>query len=1061
MLRSFNILLATVLLLYWTLTLLCPIFTLGPRETELESDRPCSNVCPSLNFVKAAFFLREYSAVGFDNKGRVWYNGKVRFSCRRFSRIGFTALCYLLLLSGDVELNPGPIASPLKLKFAQLNARSAVGTTLVDTPSLIQAYIIDHNIDLLALSETWLRPDSLPSTINSLLPDGYTFMHVPRPEGRGGGVAFIYRSVFEFRKIDLNTIAGCEIIGAKLIMGSSSCIFVNFYRPPSSSAASFCDNLLSFLEHLGTCPSDIFLTGDFNFHVDTPDSTTRQFLDILDSFDLLQYINFPTHRGGHTLDLFIGRSLSRYTVSKFEPTFLSFTDHLAVSCDIDIPVFPRPVQTEKKVRLFKGFVVSDFTTDLLNSGINYIIDLDLDLYVNAFMSTIHSLLDKHAPWKTVKCSLKTNQPFYTRELREQKRLRSRLESIWRRNKTEENFLSYRNQVKHFSVLLRDAKRKYYRSLINKYHTNSHKLWSMLNNVVGNCSVRVLPTSLSDSSLAKSFSDYFTGKISRLMAALDQKCTSPIPADLPMKTPPPLLDFEMASENEVRQIITHMSDSTCTLDVIPTKRLKDCLEGFIKPITVLINKCFSDGKFPKCFKKAVVVPLLKKHNLPKEDLSSYRPVSHLNFISKIIEKLVHVRLLKHINSYSGFPLHQSAYRMFHSTETTLLKVQNDLLLAMEQKKITALALLDLSAAFDTVDHTILAERLKTYFGLGGKALSLMQSYLSGRTQSVEIGDYLSPPVNLTTGVPQGSILGPLLFSLYMAPLEEKLKVEGVQFHFYADDTQIYLSFPAAECSQSLRYFADVLAQVHKWFTNNRLTLNADKTEFMFIGTRQQRDKLDPATMTLTFDDSDIRPVDSVRNLGFYFDSDLNTTTHVTRTCQTSFFYIRNFRRIRTYIDINCAKLLANAFVLSRLDYCNSLLYGANQGLLRKLQIVQNSLARVVMSSCKCYDHITPVLRQLHWLPVKQRILYKTALLTFKILKSKQPAYLHSFLQPAPLSNRRSSNKNLLIVPFIKSERGRRAFSFAAPTIWNSLPQGLRDCDSEYTFRKKLKTFYFPT
>ena len=163
--------------------------------------------------------------------------------------------------------------------------------------------------------------------------------------------------------------------------------------------------------------------------------------------------------------------------------------------------------------------------------------------------------------------------------------------------------------------------------------------------------------------------------------------------VPPVPPPEFNIFRQTSEEEVRQTILSMSDATCDLDVMPTKRLKDCVSAFIGPVTVLVNKCFDEGKFPKAFKHALVVPLLKKFSLPKEELSSYRPVSHLNFISKIIEKIMQKRILTHISSFSGFAVCQSAYRVFHSTETALLKVQNDLLMAMEEQKISALTLLD--------------------------------------------------------------------------------------------------------------------------------------------------------------------------------------------------------------------------------------------------------------------------------------------------------------------------------------------------------------------------------
>ena len=172
--------------------------------------------------------------------------------------------------------------------------------------------------------------------------------------------------------------------------------------------------------------------------------------------------------------------------------------------------------------------------------------------------------------------------------------------------------------------------------------------------------------------------------------------------------------------------------------------------------------------------------------------------------------------------------------------------------------------------------------------------------------------------------------------------------------------------------------------------------------------------------------------------------VNCLLHVTRVCQTFFLHIRQLLQIRDYLDLNFAKTLANALVVSRLDYCNSLLFGLPNTTLHRLQLVQNSLARAVVLSTKRRDHITPVLRQLHWLPVVKRIDFKIAMTTFNVLTNKQPAYLAELLVPVKHSARRSSNKNLLVAPLIKSANGRRSFTYAAPTVWNSLPQHISDC-----------------
>jgi len=502
-----------------------------------------------------------------------------------------------------------------------------------------------------------------------------------------------------------------------------------------------------------------------------------------------------------------------------------------------------------------------------------------------------------------------------------------------------------------------------------------------------------------------------------------------------------------------------SNASCTLDLIPTLLLKSCLDSLLLPITNIINLALSEGIFPQSFKSATVRPHLKKYNLSQDDLSSYRPISNLNFISKVLERIIHTRINNHLQTFHSICPFQSAYRKFHSTETALLRIHNDLLLASNQQKVSALVLLDLSAAFDTIDHQILITRLSSTFGFSGSALALLSSYLTDRSQYVSVGNHSSNPTPLTTGVPQGSVLGPLLFSLYTTPIGYILANSPLSFHLYADDTQLYISFSAADSAANLTTLSSYLDKIHSWFTSNRLTVNPSKTEFLLIGTHQQRSKI--INSSLSFRGISIPPSLHARNLGVEFDPELSFSSHISNVCRSSFHQIRLLRQIRPSLDVNSTKLLANALVSTKLDYCNSLFYNLPDTTLNRLQLVQNSLARVVIPSIRRCHHITPTLIKLHWLPVKQRINFKIAILTYKTLQNRQPSYLFNLIHPySPSRSLRSSSLNLLEVPHIKSAIGRRSFSYAAPTIWNSLPLPLRNTNSLSSFRSQLKTFLFP-
>ena len=410
---------------------------------------------------------------------------------------------------------------------------------------------------------------------------------------------------------------------------------------------------------------------------------------------------------------------------------------------------------------------------------------------------------------------------------------------------------------------------------------------------------------------------------------------------------------------------------------PTFLVLDYLDILITPITSLINASLEQGKCPNFFKQAHVTPILKKSSINKEIFKNYSSVSNLNFISKILEKVVAVQLQSHLDEAGFMTAFQSAYRKHHSTESALLNIHNDILLNVAKGSVTALTLLDLSAAFDTIDHTILLDRLNVYCGISELALGWFKSYLSGRTHSVKVGSTLSHPAALQYGVPQGSVLGPVLFSLYTNPLSSIIHSHSsINHHFYADDTQLYITLSPTNFSHSIQKLKNCLNDIQNFMFANKLKLNPEKTEFNHIGSKNKRKQLLPH-FPINILGNQVSPAQSVRNL----DSNFSFSDHVSQVIKSTRVHARDLYRIRPLLDLNTSVLLANALVTSRLDYCNSLFLSLTDFELRRLQLVQNSLCRVVTRSSK-YSHITPQLKKLHWLPVKYRIQFKIGLITYK-------------------------------------------------------------------------------
>ena len=519
----------------------------------------------------------------------------------------------------------------------------------------------------------------------------------------------------------------------------------------------------------------------------------------------------------------------------------------------------------------------------------------------------------------------------------------------------------------------------------------------------------------------------------------------------------LSNLPSVTHDEVQRILNSMPQKSSPMDFVPTSLLKSCADIFVPIICRLANLSFAEGHFPRIFKTAQVTPLIKKPGMDPDAPSSYRPISNLNTVSKILEKLFATRLKLHIKTSPNSNLFQSAYKQFHSTETALMKILNDIYGNFDTQRVSILVALDLSAAFDTLDHSTLLRRLNHTFGVCGSALNWIATYLTDRSQYIRIDKHSSDMFKCPHGVPQGSVLGPLLFGLYFAPISNIMIAHGVSFHQYADDTQLYIGASPSNVQAIGDIVNDCTKAVQSWLLQNGLCLNPDKSEAILVGTSSQLKKVEQESVTVA--DCVIPFKSTIKNLGVIIDSNLSFDQHIDATCRSAQFHIRALRHIRGLLSTEVAKCVAASIVGSRLDYCNGLLFGATSKNLRKLQLVQNTAARVVVMGRK-RDHVGPVLKDLHWLPVKERITLKLATTVFKTLSCSEPSYLLELMEDyKPSRSLRSSQKQLLNIPRRRTKIASRAFSVAAPSVWNSIEIEIRQSDSVASFKRKLKTRLF--
>ena len=596
-----------------------------------------------------------------------------------------------------------------------------------------------------------------------------------------------------------------------------------------------------------------------------------------------------------------------------------------------------------------------------------------------------------------------------------------------------------------------------------------QLFKIVETLLGRTKEIVLPEYQDPASLASRFNMFFMDKIDKIRLEFPL-----LESNLPsysfesmvsiLSTCTTVFDkFALVSKEELIKIISVMNKTTCASDPFPTKLLMNHLPAVIDIMLHIVNLSISTCIFPSSCKSSIVIPLIKKPGLDSEVLKNYRPVSNLSFLSKIIEKVISTQLVTYIVDNGLTDDFQSAYKCVHSTETALLRVYNDIVVTIGKGSGNFLVLLDLSSAFDTIDHSNLFTVLGKHVGICDDALNLIVSYLSDRKQQVRIDNIMSDLASIICGVPQGSVLGPLKFCLYLLPLCSILKHHNIGYHIYADDTQLYISFKCNDPLATLPKLNSCISDIRVWMIKNKLKINDSKTEFIVF--RSPQAKQDFSSLSISVGDSLILQSSKVRDLGVIFDQSLSFDDYISGVCRSTHFHLRNIGRIRSLLSYEATAQLLHALITTRIDYCNSLLYNLPKCSIARLQKIQNQAARILTRTPRC-DHITEVLINLHWLKMEQRIIYKILILTYtSFVDLSAPLYLRELVKKKNKSaNTRLADDSLLLVvpPISKGSSNtffERSFIYAAPTEWNKLDGRIRKITNFDSFKREIKATVF--
>ena len=970
-------------------------------------------------------------------------------------------------------------------------------------------HIVNNSIDLCFLQETYMNINDT-AIFNEVKEMGMKMYSVPRKSGGHGGLGLIYNPNFNIKlignSVTLKKYKTFEYIEFTMKSNKGLIRFCNLYRRPYSkkhrfTVTHFLVELEEYLELVVNKPGLPIVLGDLNVHLEkNTDKNTIEFKNIFEQFGFIHNEHsLATHKLGGELDvIFCTEFLSPFISDVVVYPDGTPSDHYMLSCNLLCDPELYESNSIIKYRNFKSMNVEQFKCGIRKSHLSDIVNLppleqNIDLIAHTYNEELKKLMDKHCPVivKRKKTSKSGKRDvWFDTQLQNLLRETRKAERKWYKYRNSSDKIAYKHVQSRYMQMVKDKRKESNANQILTVKKDKKKLFKTLNKMLGK-EKTFLPDCNSNKELSENFASYFTSKITKIRDEIDKESTihnnilngqNGVCSDC-LYYGERLLEFTPLSLDDLHKLVFKMSDKFCCLDPIPTWLLKDCFDELGPILLKLVNLSLKFGKFPDCFKKAVVKPTVKDLKGPIDSLSNYRPVSNISFVSKIIEKAVLKELDNYLVINNLYCSNQSGYRRFHSCETLNIKLFNDILKSIDEGSTVALLLLDMSAAFDTVDHTLLLEVLNKNYGIDNTVLKWFKDYLHNRSCSVNILDSFSDVICLLFGVPQGSILGPILFILYTKHLQHIAKRYGLSIQLYADDNQIYIAFnktntmSSTTCKENIE---NCLTEIKSWMCAHYLKMNEGKTKLLFLNKPfNLRENQVASNFTLTTCDVDICEFDwlkeeEVKSLGVHLDPYFKMDKQISSIKKFCYGQLISWKRIAPGLTEDVKTLLVNQIILSKIDYNNALLAGLPNSSIKGLQMVVNSAIRFIYG-LRWRDHITPHIIKSHILPVKYRIDFKISLIVYNCLAGFAPKYVQDLLKwNVPTRNTMVANESLsqipratqdsflLVIPIdfgCKTRYRSRTFSHYAPRCWNKLPFHLRACQNRDTFKTGLKTFLF--
>ena len=824
---------------------------------------------------------------------------------------------------------------------------------------------LEMSFDVIVLTEIGSRNIS---TVECLL-NGYTFHYTIPVKNPRGGVGIYLRDTIKDIHIrdDIGFSGTCDCTRCEV-----ESLFIDFtfqdkkftlgglYRHPNGNVLHFTHGLENAIGMVDINRYFI-LAGDTNIDIIKYDNAhVLDYLTMLMSRSFLPYVTLPTRITSYTATcidhLFVRYPLQSVHLSKVSGImYCDISDHLP--CFMSMQVCnDYSDKTRPLTRLFGERQCTKFVDNMRSCDWNSLYLPGVDWYM-AFVTNVKRIFNDSFPVVKVSRKRQKDKPWITKGLKTSVKNKNRLYKISIKHPSAHHRLKYKTYKKVLHKCLHDAEINYYKELFEDNKRSTYNLWKHLGPIINSNKKKTMSSITKllyegrcikdNDGIANSMNEYFCSVGKKLQQDLPQNTAGSFKDYLPDRNENSFYITPISSD-EVSKEITKLDPRKATgADGIGAKVLKLCPDVFSANLEKIFNKSIQDAEYPMEMKTAKVIALFKKGDrmLP----NNYRPISLLACFNKIFEKLICKRLLAFLEHQAILFQFQFGFRGNHSTILALIECVDSIRRLLDEGNYVLGIFIDLTKAFDTVDHDILLYKLQHY-GIRGHAYNFFKSYLTNRKQFTYVNGTTSNMQSVTCGVPQGSVLGPILFLIYVNDMANAISNGNIRL--FADDTGLYIKDKSV--TSLIKSAQDEMAKLFKWCTLNKLTVNYSKTCFLLFHTKNK--PMPPDLQYIDVNGIRISRSTSVKYLGVVIDDRLMWHDHVDSLCQSLMKYFGIFNRIKHYVTNKIARQIYFAFIFSRINYGIKVYGTCSSHILSKIQTMQNKLLKLFYVACLAHQRM---------------------------------------------------------------------------------------------------------